>query len=726
MTRRIGVLFILAAFCTLFVGCKISGTISENGVGLMNVNVSLSGNVVLTTTTNSSGYYEFNDISILNRTYTVTPVSYYKRFSPQSQEVNVGIADVTGVDFLVVTDALETYRKSIPIVAGSGTGADYQVRVRVGESTGAQDYDVQLEGHCQTNFADVRFTDDDGETLLECWLESVSGFSPEQTATFWVRVHDNLDSNRQIFIYYGDEEAESASNGDATFDFFDDFEDEFNSLEAAVDNAPDYLNTPTYDDSGQAIHPDVVYFPSGWNEYAYWMAMTPYPGSDDDYENPSILASNDGETWVVPSGLTNPLADAPVCDHNNDTDLIYNTDTGELWLYYLETRRASKCGGSYNDNALKLFKSSDGVNWNGPTILIEWNLNDEPLYLSPSVVQLDSNEFYLWMTNGSDEVLFYESTDGKTWGIPQAVNIAENVWHMNVSYIPEKDEFWMLTQPASADCPLRWAVSTDGINWTTYPNRPVISPSVSGWDTTPYRGSFLYDAASDQLQIWYSAYTRDPSVIWHTGYVEADYSDFLDSLLLANTGEWSIYNTGGSWATSSLKKKRGSLSGRLEQSSTTAGNKQIVYRAEPVANNFYLEWDMFDDGEEEAFKLVRINSGTLGSQTGIGVYTPTSVDNYVYHSKGFVYTETSVVRTLGWSKFGIKLTSDATASYFINDTAVGSNTGQFASGASISVEGYYTVPTVFYVDDIRVRKAAAIDPTIGTPGAEQEGSWLLY
>ena len=67
------------------------------------------------------------------------------------------------------------------------------------------------------------------------------------------------------------------------------------------------LNIPTYDGSGQGVHPDVYYNANGWNGYRYWMAVTPYPGGNAAYENPSIVVSNDNVNWIVPPGLSNPI-----------------------------------------------------------------------------------------------------------------------------------------------------------------------------------------------------------------------------------------------------------------------------------------------------------------------------------------------------------------------------------------------------------------------------------
>ena len=69
---------------------------------------------------------------------------------------------------------------------------------------------------------------------------------------------------------------------------------------------------PTYDGSDQSTHPSVLRFDAPWHGYLYWMAMTPYPYNNDGLEDPSILVSNDAQTWIVPEGLTNPLTPAPV------------------------------------------------------------------------------------------------------------------------------------------------------------------------------------------------------------------------------------------------------------------------------------------------------------------------------------------------------------------------------------------------------------------------------
>src|ERR1051325_5386212 len=45
----------------------------------------------------------------------------------------------------------------------------------------------------------------------------------------------------------------------------------------ALIEEPVQLTSPTYENSGESVHPDVVEFPYWWNGWRYWLTMTPYP-----------------------------------------------------------------------------------------------------------------------------------------------------------------------------------------------------------------------------------------------------------------------------------------------------------------------------------------------------------------------------------------------------------------------------------------------------------------
>ena len=83
---------------------------------------------------------------------------------------------------------------------------------------------MNLNGKCQTNFNDIRFTDNDETTELDYWLESVKDSGGTKLATVWVKVADDLGSDQDIYIYYGKAGDSSGSNPRATFIVWDDFD----------------------------------------------------------------------------------------------------------------------------------------------------------------------------------------------------------------------------------------------------------------------------------------------------------------------------------------------------------------------------------------------------------------------------------------------------------------------------------------------------------------------
>jgi hypothetical protein len=108
-------------------------------------------------------------------------------------------------------------------------GWDYRTRVRVlnndnqAYASTAVKVIIPYDSAMQSNFADLRFTDDDGQTQVPFWVEK---YTASTEAQVWVRVPDLPASDyATVFVYYGSSTAASASNGVSTFDTFDDYED---------------------------------------------------------------------------------------------------------------------------------------------------------------------------------------------------------------------------------------------------------------------------------------------------------------------------------------------------------------------------------------------------------------------------------------------------------------------------------------------------------------------
>jgi hypothetical protein len=302
-------------------------------------------------------------------------------------------------------------------------------------------------------------------------------------------------------------------------------------------NAARPLITPTYDGSGEAVHPDILFFPNGWRGWEYWLVITPYPGDDTSKENPSILVSHDGITWREPAGIANPIA-LPRVSFLADGDLFYDAAADRLCVYYVHQR--------INRRTHLMRKSSaDGVHWGPQTTEPADSLFDVPDFelLSPAVVQIGAT-WWMWSVNTgavgchapATKIEYRTSADGIHWSAAADVHCTQPgyfPWHVDVIHAAARGEFWMLFSafPHGGSChdtTLFFARSTDGIRWTTF-GRPALAMGADrAWDRNQiYRATLLHDADRDRLRVWYSA---DDGAAWRIGYSERDYSEFIEAL----------------------------------------------------------------------------------------------------------------------------------------------------------------------------------------------------
>ncbi len=123
---------------------------------------------------------------------------------------------VTGASALLSNSGGGTwkYQRDISIKENSGTAlTDYQVLV---ELKGAD-----FPNEAQSSGADIRFTDSSGNEL-NYWIEGWDYAG--KNAKIWLKVPSISPGAITIIrMYYGNPSASSASNGDKTFEFFDDF-----------------------------------------------------------------------------------------------------------------------------------------------------------------------------------------------------------------------------------------------------------------------------------------------------------------------------------------------------------------------------------------------------------------------------------------------------------------------------------------------------------------------
>ena len=287
------------------------------------------------------------------------------------------------------------------------------------------------------------------------------------------------------------------------------------SIAAAA--GPASLGFSTYDGSGQVVHPDVVVFDEPWNGHKMWNAITPYPNSATQFENPSLFASEDGDTWGIPEGVLNPLSRTKR-GYLSDPDMLFEPKSGQMWLYYREVHNVLMRKGVSGHLADHVFltTSSDAIHWSTPRQVVS---DSGRFVVSPSIVRTPDGNMSMYQIDagrGGCSALTTRltrrlSTNGLDWSAPAAVSFTQAgyvPWHLDVQYIPSRSEYWALVAayPAASGCmttSLFLATSSNGVNWTTYPTPVLAAGEIPQFGLAVYRSTFAM-AANDSLTIWYS------------------------------------------------------------------------------------------------------------------------------------------------------------------------------------------------------------------------------
>ena len=273
-----------------------------------NDNVSLSGYVF---STNNTGVWVNDSLAVFGGTpswanvtkvlsLTVGQVVGYRWYVNDSS----GVWNGTGIKTLIVNSIGGGWltgwssRKSHIIQNATGAGTNYQIQIIVINGNGT-DYGntVFLNNKTRIDFGDIRFTNGDGQTVLNYWMQTLnSGIN----STFWVQDTDNLSlGNSTIYIYYGNPNVTATSEGTSTFRLFE----QGDSWQWINDSSvnPILVPTPGTWDAG-GVYPITCVIVN--NMYFLYFTGTT---SGNVYADGQIgvATSNDGIHWTKFSG--NPI-----------------------------------------------------------------------------------------------------------------------------------------------------------------------------------------------------------------------------------------------------------------------------------------------------------------------------------------------------------------------------------------------------------------------------------
>lgn len=269
---------------------------------------------------------------------------------------------------------------------------------------------------------------------------------------------------------------------------------------------------PTPDGTGHAVHPSVVDMGRPWNGYRFWMANTPYHNMNVQVENPIILASQDGLSWEVPAGLTNPIDPWPGgAGYNSDTELVYDPDNDRLICFWRDYAGGDGVSGNLTFCAAT---SSDSVTWSSQLDLIEWTFPDSGAIYSPAVVRVAAGDWRMWAFDPLGPCHVYTATNPLgTWDGPTELTFngtedggVNDIWHGDVVRGGDGVFRMVANAPRGASSALRLSSSIGGIAWSAWSDA-VISSRSGQWDAQIYRATLVpHDGF---MRCWYGAYGAD-------------------------------------------------------------------------------------------------------------------------------------------------------------------------------------------------------------------------
>ncbi|NPA64254.1 MAG: hypothetical protein GXO16_04690 [Epsilonproteobacteria bacterium] len=296
------------------------------------------------------------------------------------------------------------------------------------------------------------------------------------------------------------------------------------------------LEIPTYDGSNQLVHPDVIV-----HNGLIYMAATPYPWGNVEYENPSFYVSSDGVNFIP--AADNPLVDHPDGGFNADPDLVVDPATGEFRVYYVEMAR------DLTDQYLAVLRSPNGTDWVDHRKLTEFKATKgDPFVVSPAMV-LAGGKYYMFHVEVDTDptthsprlcrpdpythvIKVMTSSDGITWDkgsdTPVAIDLPAGFhpWHLDV--VQGGGRYYMLLDGYRGSiCDhhfLYLAVSDDLAHWRFIPT-PVVTPADAVMPNIKilYRSTAVVDG--DDMWIYFSFYTTDNR--WFVGLKHIRISDYV-------------------------------------------------------------------------------------------------------------------------------------------------------------------------------------------------------
>ncbi|MGD0405021.1 MAG: DUF2341 domain-containing protein, partial [Candidatus Bathyarchaeia archaeon] len=302
---------------------------------------------------------------------------------------------------------------------------------------------VNFDSTMKSDFSDLRFTSDDGATLIPFWVES---YVSSTSAVVWVNVPSvSASGSATIYMYYDNPSAVSVSSGKSTFTFYDDFETQSSPSSPWIDKAPIPANTA---DCTAAVYNNILYVFGGYNNGA------------TDILNQTYAYDPTSNTWTKKTDMPTPRWGEISLQCNGKIYVMGGTSTGPV--KYAGNPLAIPpygAGGVVHPDVIYFPGGKDGYTyW---MMYTPYNATASVSFENPSVVR--SNDGITWTDAGISNPVI-------SLGAPGAFNDLENP-DPDFVYVSDYNKWFMVWDPghaADGSRKIALAYSSDGKTWTQY------------------------------------------------------------------------------------------------------------------------------------------------------------------------------------------------------------------------------------------------------------------
>ncbi|MEM5766432.1 MAG: DUF2341 domain-containing protein [Candidatus Aenigmatarchaeota archaeon] len=406
------------------------------------------------------------------------------------------------------------YSRNITInnTQNSNSLTDYQVLVTLDTQS------LISAGKMKSDCGDIRFLDSDDSTELNYWIES--GCNSANTK-IWVKVPSiPASSTKTIYLYYGNLSASSTSDGEKTFEFFDDFDDgvfdmnkwgilEYGDLTESGGVLTLYWRIFIYSNSGYGTGTSLMYrgnhpytYSSNWVGHSsyfsppfvivgrapslyYWGAHSYISGDTYTPLNPNILGSYH-RYEITRNGTANIFYVDDLLNATHTTQVTTNSLRITLYTYsaplYVDWIAVRKYTYPEPSVSVRTEETPPSTGTMLQTIEIEFEV--QPIFLRGEGVYLSGNSYHITAYVQA----YYPNLSYRKIGMDCYLNGDEFTATQNcsVQFYPEKGvcsilypQYLSLTQPNEIKCKIydpEYSVYT-----STYVNKSFTPLNFSVW-----------------------------------------------------------------------------------------------------------------------------------------------------------------------------------------------------------------------------------------------------